>query len=359
MILNFSGNGTINKYVGLIAAGFVTAKLFLQRRIQITTELLPSILFLIYCGIATLFPAVTPLTTYITLISLVLMYYMYSLRGINDREFSLLKYSMIISSVVLVFFLAPNLAVSYSRGTLTSSAGSADSNSLAANMLFGLLCSADEIVNGKKFVTKIVNSIFALLIVIGIFFTGSRGALLTGVLSIATYFLMYCARRGIRIKDVILTSLIVVVSFQLIKSNVSTTVLSRLSLSSIQMDSGSGRFEIWSYLLKESTRNPISLVFGHGYATALAAHNVFIEYLYSTGIVGLSILIYFIFSQFKRSYRKNDILAISLLVINVFTCLSIGFLLNKGFWNAMTVVFLHTQLLSNNMERENNAGISN
>lgn len=351
MILNFSGNGTINKYIGLLAAAIGVYRLLVTRKIALPSMYYIFIIFAAYCFIAVLIAPETQIHFFQTYISLLATFLVFSIRGFNKKEFNFIMFLSTVVAAIVFFYLAPNLGTSYSRGTLSSEAGSADSNSLAANMLFSAVYSIDKMFSGSNNKQKVLYATLLLLIVLGVVMTGSRGALLTLAISSTMYYVHRNKRKDKQSSKVLnycLIILAVLVAGRYISGHVNSHIIERLNFTSLIEDGGSGRLEIWKYYLKESHDSIAHLLFGHGFATSLNAHNVYIEYLYSTGIIGCVLLIVSQIVPLKYAIRSKSSLSVGYLIIIIATCCTIGYFLNKGYWNGITLAMIAI----NNMDRK-------
>ena len=363
MILNFSGNATINKYIGL-GAGFLGAwRIIARHKFKIEKYYLGYIVLLFYMLFEFLRSPEYRLSQLITLLSLVFIFMIFSVRGFNEREYNYVLFMTTIVSASIVFFLAPNVNISYSRGTLTTTAGSADSNSLAANMLFGFLLAFHMFLSSKTGIKrKIIYSICMILIGLGVILTGSRGAILTLAISILAYLLI--RRKNIDensgvIKLFILGMLFILGGYYLFTEYIDQAILNRFQITSIFADGGSGRAELWRYYYAEAQDSLIHFLFGHGFGTALNAHNVFIEYFYSTGIVGVLIILILLGIVVYRAFLLKDNLAMGFIWIVIITSCTIGYFLNKGFWNGLLLAISSMNIKIIKTEEKENARFYN
>lgn len=363
MILNFSGNGTINKYIGLAAGFFGVWRIVVRHNFKIEKYYLGYLLLLFYMLFEFLRSSENHLSQLITLFSLVIIFMIFSVRGFNEREYNFVLFVTTIVSSSIVFFLAPNLNTSYSRGTLTTTAGSADSNSLAANMLFGFLIAFHLFLSSKTSIKrKIIYLVCMILIGVGVVLTGSRGAILTLAISVLVYLLI--RRKNIDenrsvIKLFVLGMFFILGGYYLFTKYIDQAILTRFQISSILADGGSGRAELWKYYFVEAQDSIIHFLFGHGFGTALNAHNVFIEYFYSTGIVGVLIILILLGIVVYRAFWLKDNLAMGFIWIIIITSCTIGYFLNKGFWNGLLLAISSMNIKYIKMEEKENARFYN
>lgn len=247
------------------------------------------------------------------------------LRGFNAKEIIYIKYCMIIPAAILFFYLAPNMDVSYTRATLQTAAGTADHYSLAANLVFPLLMSIDELRKRNNKALKIVNGVCCFLIISGILMIASRGAIAAAVISIIVYFSLEWKEAGKHIKiatllrGVVVAAAVIFLGHYLIQ-HIDLPALTRLQFSAISSDKGTGRLDIWRGFIDAATDNIFRMLFGYGYGTEadisyqfinqkVDAHNVYLEHLATVGLIGLTILLKMIWIPLKRAIKAKDYLS--------------------------------------------------
>ncbi len=357
MVLNFTGF-TVNKYIGIMAILCMTFYSFILKRKKIKKTILPAYLFT-WSALFTIFWSLnkeTSIHMFKTLISLVLLFTIFVLRDFNFKEKKLIQDFMIIGAVLLIFWMKPNQAVSYSRFTITTSAGFADQNGLAANILFTFFISINLLFQAKDKKNKIYYTIVVLIIFLEIILIGSRGSLLAMVICIFSYFL-FLKKVKISWYNYILVIFLVIVLFFYFQKEF-PELISRFSLNAIKEDGGSGRNFIWKNVLKFITLNPLRILFGYGYGCEgevclrafnmkVGIHNVFLEHFSTMGVLGLGELILIFYSGFYESKRRRDYLSIILLIALVVVSVPLGFFLNKGAWNILALSYSGMKKSSN------------
>lgn len=347
MIMNFTG-GTVNRYVGIIVIVLMAPKVFFSNtKIEASKPLVILVLFLFWCMTTVMWSiaADTSFAWIKTLFGVMALCIICCLRGFNQKEITMIKWFMMLSAAILVMFLAPNLDTSYTRGTLTSSAGSADQNSLAANILFSLWISFDLLQNTSKRSHKFICYISMMLMIIGLLFISSRGAMLALLISLFVYIFVL---KKVKFKaSVILLVVFAAILISQILELFEIVAFERLSIESVFEDSGTGRFGYWSSLLSFWEDSDVfRTLFGYGFATEKAisyramgsfvgCHNVFLEYLLTTGLIGLILLLLLFASLLRGAYKRKDGTAVVLIVSLFIICIPLGFFLDKGAWNVI------------------------
>lgn len=362
MILNFTGS-TINKSVGIVT-GLVMLFIWMLRRKGLTRRQLtlfgPELLFMLYAFMSMIWTVDfdRSLMLVITLGSLFFLFVSGILRSFNTREINFIGLCMVVSCMAIMFFLVGNNAISSSRGTLVSSAGTADQNSLAANMaLSGIWAFSILFEKSKGKTYRIFNLLALIMIVLGIVTTGSRGS----ILAIVGAMFYYVARKMpqlIKKKSFLLIVAVAIIAVygvvDYISNNMSDVLLRRFSIEALVADGGSGRSEIWRNYWTIFTTNPIRSLVGYGYGAGAGIysrfyglgrvpHNVYLQMLVECGVVGFILFIYMLFRIWKVLWRSNLYLAQSMFLIVIVEFLTIGFLDNKGTWNVFMLALLMTE----------------
>lgn len=99
-----------------------------------------------------------------------------------------------------------------------------------------------------------------------------------------------------------------------------TSVLARFGHESTQ--NLGGRTKIWGLMFSLIIAHPYAFLFGFGEAatiayTSVVAHNLYIELLFNEGLVGLSLVLFFMIKAIRNSWRENKYTAIGLIGIAI------------------------------------------
>ena len=349
-VLNFTGF-TINKYVGMIAALSFFLSIYLKNKLFLDKRCICLLLFAVWCLTTTLWSLNSDYTIHkmITLLSLVSLTIFGLMFKFNSREIRLIKYSMIFATAVLVLYLEPNTDISVSRATIQTAAGTADQNGLAANIVFSFLMCIDESIHSERKFEKILFSSISAMIFVELLLIASRGALAATFLSLIIYIYQHVSKVGSKVNlfsllKIIVISIGILVLINYILNNVELPALDRLSMKAIQEDGGSGRFFIWENIVEALLNNPFRFLFGYGfgtegYVTQLlfgvyeGIHNVYLEYLATTGIIGFVLMLAIFYNCYMSAKSHNDYVSLALVVALMAICFPLGFFLDKGAWN--------------------------
>ena len=370
MIMNFTG-ATINKLVGIVASGLMILHVVFRGKYKHYKN--PNYGLIIYVFISVISVAWSinqslSLFAMRTLFSLILIYVAGKMREFNYRELFVICVEMIIVAAIIPFFFNIDTTVSYSRSTLVNDNGSADQNGLAFNLVFVAILALDLFFSLGNKMLKVLMAIATILILIGIVLTGSRGALV-GLFSSLLFYLIKKFPSLKKKKSFWGTVLLIVLAFIIgiyyLENIISDALLRRFSLESLIHDRGSGRLDIWLRGLDLIVSNPLRCLFGFGYGTQkyvfyesfgyyAAAHNVFLQVWFETGIIGLFFFVWGLFKFWMMAIKQKNYVSNALWIAMFFALFTLNFGTNKGTWN----IFLLIYLFSLNSNFSNNITIT-
>ncbi len=232
------------------------------------------------------------------------------------------------------------------RGSLVFGNRQTDPNILAASLLLPLSLVVGEILGAAKLHAKFLLSFCALLIVSGIFATGSRGALL----AIGVMLVFYLRRLGINWQ--VLAPLTLLGGALMFAP---AFLLQRLELA--QSSGGAGRIYVWQtglaalkdYFLAGAGLDNFTVIYNDyaAHATRFAGlnrspHNIFLQIAVESGIIGLLLFGWAIVSH-SRIAARRDALSTGAPRFRLIACESaawgmlvasffLGMLWTKAFW---------------------------
>lgn len=163
------------------------------------------------------------------------------------------------------------------------------------NAIFFVLCIFPWILlNRKKTVRTIGTLILLLLCILSL----KRSAIIMAILISATFFYFEYLKRIKSVHTLVSTMAIAFgMVLLLLVANQRLDNMAMERMQSMSEDSGSGRTDRWatSLFLFSIEKNPIKIIFGHGFCAveqaigeeSASAHNDFLEVLYDYGIIGL------------------------------------------------------------------------
>ena len=201
--------------------------------------------------------------------------------------------------------------------------------------------------------SKRIRIIAYAIIVVSCLFCGQRAAALAAIISVpfAMKFLVGSIKKSEYFGLFVLGVLVIVILYPYIESSVQNLML-RQELEASKGDLGSGRSTFWKYIIDSYLNgNPINMIVGYGffsvnsllnlkYGYAIAAHNGFLEYLYSFGLIGFSIYlsIYFRLLGYYKSLKRNKSIYASMILM-MFLVFSLRSITSHGDLNISYIPF--------------------
>lgn len=161
----------------------------------------------------------------------------------------------------------------------------------------------------KKFSYLWLSTLILLLVVI--FFTGTRSAWVALVISSA--FVLIFNKQGIKkTKLLFIVALLFAVLYQLFSKDINLTIITRLqSLEQVQKDQNlQGRIDLFLEGLRVAINNPFGIGFGRLNREIIYEHNFYTYILLGLGFIGLILyLLVFgvIFNCLKKTFKSGDI----------------------------------------------------
>lgn len=232
-----------------------------------------------------------------------LMFLLISMRIYNNREKELIETAWLIVGIICVYACITSTEVvskSESRAVVRILGFEEDQNQFCAYLIMPALISVKRFLEKRKLAPLYI--ILVGLCFYSILKTGSRGGLLGVMLGLAAY-----AAIGIKNPKTTLILLLSSVAFVFIFLTVIMPMLpedvaARYTISAVEEDGGSGRTDIWKFLINYSFQEPVRLIRGSGIFSTYGimhsagfangvAHNAFIQVLNDEGMLGLLLFI--------------------------------------------------------------------
>ncbi len=306
------GLGSVSKLLSLLVVGVTL--LGDIKRMNISFGLI-SIMALYVCwNCFSIFFSADVSATLERAISLVLNYALIIVCGgcsKNKREIEFLDKSMILSGwFVLILMLFYSEVTNEFRVILMANGQAQDPNYLCGFLIFPLISYLKNIFNYKKIVSSLIALI---LIMLFVFFTGSRGGMIAILASAICCYLFENSSKQ-KVQNLILALLFIALIYMIVWAIVPEELLNRYDLSYTEGDRGAGRFDIWNNLIEQyADFGFVKKLLGVGAATVRlysinVAHNIWIETLFELGIIGVCLLMLMYFAFLRRSFwLKNKI----------------------------------------------------
>ena len=311
------------QYVYIIGVAALGACLLFRRSFKLNSSRY-WLYFMIYAFIACLWSKNTGayaslLTMYAQLLFLILqLQFPYS-----SEDYQKIKVAFLVQNWILIALCFRFGSYMDSRFWLKSALSGADPNYLSGWFIIPL-CFAVEFLFSEK--TKLwQKAIMIAQIAVSFYFimqTASKSGLITNAFAIALATL-YTLRDTVRRHP--LRALFVVVAFivgvALVINYMPTYLLSRLSNRDLTL---TGRTRWWSEIMGRLLNNPLGLIFGYGTASVslytssgMVSHNTFLDTFFNQGVIGLTLMLVFMFSGLKEKWRSRPYVVVALLSMSV------------------------------------------
>lgn len=275
-------------------------------------------------------------------------------RVFSEKEYKLIKVGWIIAAIIIIYLTIYNGVESgYERYTATLMGGTEDKNQIPGYYFFPLLICLNASSKNKKL--YIPSFILMAGMLYSIMLAGSRGGLLSIVLTVLLYFIFFTEagknNRIIgRILNVLLIAVVFIIVMYFILPYISETSVERFSIEAMLDDGGSGRLTNWKYLLNIYWESILRIFVGFGpngtclYLDVGYAHNQIIQVLFDGGLIGLAIYCWFIISSFRHGLRHNKLAAFAFIGMTVLSMTITAYTAYKVYWNLIMMM----DLLHNN-----------
>ncbi len=269
-----------------------------------------------------------------------------SMRIYNGREKEWMESAWIIVGVTcIIIALSSNEVVSRSeqRAVIRVLGFEEDQNHFCAYFIMPLLISVKRFMEKRRFypvyILIIILSFYAILK------TGSRGGLIGVLAGLLVYILFGIKSIKARIAVVMASILVALAVVTVVVPNLPEDVRHRYSITAVKEDGGSGRFEIWSYLLDYTLRSPQRTIRGSGLFSTYeilqdggfrngVAHNAYIQIFNDKGIIGLLLFFIVLCVCFIRNVRRQPLYTCAFISLMAFS-MSLTFYVFKPYLNIM------------------------
>ena len=191
---------------------------------------------------------------------------------------------------------------------------------------------------------------YAYILLLGLSFyailkTGSRGGLIGVFVGIAFYIMIGIKNIKIKIGIVFAAIFAVALFYIAVMPLLPEDVRARYSVEAVRDDGGSGRFEIWSFLVDYTLQRPERLIRGSGIFSTYSvmysagfqngvAHNAYIQILHDQGLLGLLLFMTVIILCITRNIKKEPAYSSAILALLAFS-MSLSFYVFKPYLNVM------------------------
>ena len=361
-VLVASIGGSINKYIGLLIAGFISLWIICKRDgIKIHIGEFKCVLAFAGLALISFFWTLgdTGNSYHSMLFNITIFTFIFIQYPLYEKERKMIYFGMIIVGVILAVIMfsggqTVNVNdISGGRVTLVFGGLQIDNNNLAVALSIPLIASFGLITGNIKKAVRLLCVGAAIVILLAILLTGSRGGLLALIVGLTACVIK--VNNGIKVRTIIVSAVLVLTLLIVMQYFLSEGIASRFTLNSVISSGGTGRFLIWEHIIdafKDS--NIFRELFGYGYSMQArvlqntwgfytAAHNDFLQVLLDLGVVGLIVYIRFWVKSISYAIRVNRYIELGLLFTLLFSSMSMEILVKKMLWLVIYLVFVPTK----------------
>ncbi|HAL63462.1 MAG TPA: hypothetical protein DCO93_03340 [Clostridiales bacterium] len=277
-----------------------------------------------------------------------LTFILISMRVYNKREIELIEWAwLLVGAICIIMAFSSNEVMNEyeARAVIKIFGYEEDQNQFCSYFIMPVLVCIKRIVRKSKLTPFYI--ILLLLIMYSILKTGSRGGMIGIVLGAFAYIMIGIksvrTKIAIGFSTVLLGIIIVTVVFPLLPESVQE----RYSVERVAEDKGSGRFDIWEYLLEYTLEKPERIIKGSGVLSSYeildsapktfqngVAHNTFIQVFSDQGLLGLLLFVLVMIACLMRPKSTDKLYACAFLALMAFS-MSLTFYVFKPYINIM------------------------
>lgn len=271
-----------------------------------------------------------------------------SLRSYNIKEINILKRAVLYSGWLVLVLMLLYSDTNNMRGRLTIVVNGylQDPNYLIGFVIFSIIYYLDEIVKFSKKSSVIKIMIFFTFI----FLTGSRGGLIAVIGSLIFCFIILMINNKSRNESIfklIINIIIFGILLGVIIGKLPEDLIARYTYESTIGTGGTGRMPIWINVMKQYSQLPtLNKLFGVGAGTikhltfGKSAHNIWLETLIETGIIGIFVLFSFYLNYLKKAFEMKEHIIISSFIGYIIMGMSLSLYSYKPIWNIMLLIII-------------------
>ena len=353
--LFLSPGNTVNKY---IAFALMLAIVFRMKSFnkELVYRLIP---FVIWIAVTLLWAPSHSLMNLKTVGSHILLLVFCCSTVWRKLELDLIRKSLVISSVVFsIMLILSQMNEEVRRSTITFGLNEkeTDPNCLAANIGIGLIFALSYIFISRGKLKKILMLACVLVILLGIFSTGSRSALIA--VAIASLYFVFSASKKQRLKVGSIIGLVLGVAlFVFYVFNGGGILGDYVSSRNVDTEAvefgGNGRIEILGQYLAVLAKMPLVALAGYGFPQSStlyseyymtkwppATHNDYLYIICSCGIIGLIFAFVFVRYIWKEAKKKANTTGMACMVLALIMSVTLNFFDTYGWWNALIFAYI-------------------
>lgn len=277
-------------------------------------------------------------------IALYLVLFLMTQVNMSERAVKLLLNSMAIAGIVLSIICVFWGNIKYGRLELLDVHGgvAADPNTICSWLIIPSAIFVQRIFQVRK--QRMVSFAAVILFLYVAVLTESRGGIISIIIAICIMALSSskggdAANKAIRF---VCTLLLVILFAIVLASQLPADVLERFA----HISSFGGRRNVWEFLIETWKSSFSIMLFGAGassvssYTGFLIAHNIFIKFLFETGLVGMALWLIYVFSCIVFCHRRKNTLGLAVLLAMLVISCTLDTDTYKPFWLVLYLVLL-------------------
>ncbi len=275
-----------------------------------------------------------------------LMLMLISMRIYNSREKELMESAWLIVGLICIFACLTSTEVvskSENRAVIRILGFEEDQNQFCAYLIMPTLVCVKRFVEKRRLWPVYI--VILVLLFYAILKTGSRGGLLGILLGLVTYAVIGIKSVKTKLTLAVSAVLLGIIIVTVIVPRLPQDVAERYTVSAVEKDGGSGRTEIWKFLIDYSFQEPARLIRGSGIFSTYdimgnagfkngVAHNSFVQILNDEGLIGLFLFIALIAACLVRNIKNRPMYACAFIALLGFS-MSLSFYVFKPYLNIM------------------------
>ena len=301
-----------------IAVSFVEMLVF--GRIEINKKLIPVYVYFLYMISTGLWNSAFSLDWYSMQVMVTfLIIICVSIRRYSDMEIRLIKLAFY-GSIGIAWFSSLFFSFFHGGRIYIEIFSLMDPNDFATGLAMAFALCLTELMRKKNTILNIV-CLLSLLIIV--YFTGSRGGLLTMLVIIFIWIFSLKGKKKYILLGSILAATILL--FVCAEFGIGPSMIKRFSITALISSGGTGRSDIWKAALKYfASQDPLHIIFGNGLGSfadtvkyvavghdyRYESHNMFINVLIEGGAAGLCLLLTCFVSLYVYAFRNKNLFGI-------------------------------------------------
>lgn len=270
----------------------------------------------------------TSFTLALGMLLMIATFVLMAMLPLTTRDIQLIQIAwlMVALSSSVIFLVYGEQATIGNRTQIILASGPTDSNEFSAYFLLPLAYLVDAIFRGRTIV-RILSLLATMGVLYIILMTGSRSGAIASLVILCLIALWHSGRS---FGKFLLVGIVVLLGFyftnRIVWPLIPDEVRARLSLEALQMDSGSGREDIWGSGIDLLNVSGWRIISGFGPLGAplehAVMHNHFLQVLVDGGLIGLVLFIALIVCALRVAARNVPVFAATVGIILMFMTLT-------------------------------------